>query len=60
MVKYNKVTINIDKVDQIDVIGLSVLKHFYLSCLMNYNRAFYIVGNGCKEIYDEFRFEKAS
>ena len=55
--KYNEVTINIDKVNYIDSTGLSTLRYFYLSCLMKYNKAFYIVGNGCKEIYDDFKFE---
>ena len=58
--KNNKVTINIDKVNQIDSIGLSILKHFYNSCLRNYNKAFFIVGNGCKEIYDDFKIEESS
>ena len=58
--KYNKVTINIDKVSQIDEAGLSVLRYFHISSLMKYNRAFYIVGNGCKEIYDDFRFNKVA
>lgn len=56
MDNYKKVTINIDKVNQIDGIGLSVLREFYLNGL-RYNRDFSIVGFGCKEIYDEFKFE---
>ena len=55
---YKNVTINIDNVNQIDANGLSVLREFYLDGL-RYNRDFFIIGNGCKEIYDEFKFEKA-
>ncbi|OIQ30362.1 MAG: hypothetical protein BM564_03055 [Bacteroidetes bacterium MedPE-SWsnd-G2] len=58
--KYNNVTINIDNVNYIDSNGLSILRNVYLSCLMKYNIAFYIVGNGCKEIYDDFRFNKVA
>ena len=57
--KYKKVTINIDKVNQIDRIGLSVLRKFYINGL-RYNRDFSIVGFGCKEIYDEFKFEEVA
>lgn len=57
--KYNEVTINIDKVSHIDATGLSALRALYQSCLTNYNKAFYIIGNGCKEIYDDFRYNMA-
>lgn len=53
---YKRVTINIDKVNQIDKKGLSVLRELYLNDL-NYNRGFSIVGCGSKEIYDDFKFE---
>ena len=56
--KYKKVTINIDKVDYIDASGLSLLREFYLNGL-RYNRDFSIIGYGCKEIYEQFKFEKA-
>ncbi len=56
--KYKRVTINIDKVSKIDIKGLSVLRDFYLKGL-RYNRDFSIVGYGCKEIYDDFKFDEA-
>ena len=56
--KYRNMTINIDGVNQIDAAGLSVLKEFYLRGF-RYNRDFSIVGYGCKEIYNEFKFEEA-
>lgn len=53
-----EVTINIDKVNLIDEDGLAVLKEFYFKSLSIYNTAFFIVGFGCKEIYDDFRISQ--
>ena len=56
---FNELTINIEKVTSIDKNGLQALRALYDNAL-NYNRGFFIVGNGCKEIYDEFRFTVAA
>lgn len=56
----HEVTINIDKVNFIDTFGLSALRRLYQNSTENQKKAFYIVGNGCKEIYDDFRYHKAS
>jgi len=56
---YSEVTINIDKVNNIDEHGLSILREFHLNAL-RFKRGFWIIGNGCKEIYDEFKFEKVA
>ncbi|WP_052467068.1 STAS domain-containing protein [Psychroserpens damuponensis] len=51
----NDVTINIDKVSEIDATGMSAIRVLYDNALQ-YNRNFFIIGNGCKEIYEEFRY----
>ncbi|MDT0558982.1 hypothetical protein RM697_10005 [Ichthyenterobacterium sp. W332] len=55
MQAFGDLTLNIEKITQIDKNGLLALRALYDNAL-NYNRGFYIVGVGCKEIYDEFRF----
>ena len=50
------VNLNIDAVKEIDKSGIETLKSIYLNAL-RYNRTFMITGYGCKEIYDQFRFE---
>ncbi|WP_299114520.1 STAS domain-containing protein [uncultured Winogradskyella sp.] len=52
-------TLNIENVTEIDKSGLRALKALY-DIALNYNRSFYMVGLGCKEIYDEFRFTEAA
>jgi anti-anti-sigma regulatory factor len=54
-----ELTINIENITEIDKSGLNALKDLYDNAL-NYNRGFYMVGVGCKEIYDEFRFTVAA
>lgn len=51
--KFNRVTINIDKVNEIDVKGMSILRQFHLNSFET-KSSFSIVGFGCKEIYDDF------
>ncbi|WP_299361846.1 STAS domain-containing protein [Winogradskyella sp.] len=53
MLSNEQVTINIGKVNEIDVTGLSVLRELLMNS-KNTNQSFYIVGYGCKEIYDDF------
>ncbi len=52
-------TINIENITAIDKSGLCALRALYDNAL-NHNRGFYMVGVGCKEIYDEFRFTVAA
>ncbi len=52
-------TINIEKITQIDKSGLQALKAIYDRAI-TYNKNFYMVGVGCKEIYDEFRLNAAA
>jgi len=56
---FGELTINIEKITSIDVNGLTALRALYDNAL-NFNRGFFIVGNGCKEIYDEFRYTVAA
>ena len=56
---YGDLTINIENITEIDKNGLQALKALYDNAL-NYNRGFYMVGVGCKEIYDEFRYTVAA
>lgn len=59
METYGNVTINIDKVNEIDLNGLSVLKQFYTHSNRN-AKDFFIVGYGCKEIYDDFKYDQSA
>lgn len=50
---HKTITLNIDKVKQIDASGVQLLLKFYREALLN-NSGFYITGYGCKDLYDEF------
>lgn len=52
---YKGVTLNINKVTEIDVSGMNALKAFYREAVLDHN-IFFIVGNGCKDIYDDFKY----
>lgn len=52
---FGDLTINIERITEIDRSGLKALRALYDNAL-NYNRGFFMVGVGCKDIYDEFRF----
>jgi len=52
---FRELTIDIESVSEIDKNGLAAIKVLYDNALSN-NRAFFILGTGCKEIYDEFRY----
>jgi len=54
--KFENVIINIDKVKEIDIDGLQAIKSLWRSSL-NENKNFYILGYGCKDIYDDFYSE---
>ena len=57
--KCNEITLNIDKVNYIDKTGLSVFRRLYFNCIVNNNIAFHIIGNGCKEIFQDLKSTKA-
>jgi ABC-type transporter Mla MlaB component len=48
---FKNITVNIDKVKEIDACGVEALKTLIAISLKN-NSIFYIIGNGSKEIYD--------
>jgi len=49
------ITLDIDKVTEIDVAGMNTLKAFYKKAIMDYN-IFFVVGNGCKDVYEDFKY----
>ncbi|MCT4630347.1 STAS domain-containing protein [Winogradskyella sp.] len=53
------ITINIEKVNEIDIAGLAALRQFYKNSI-KYNISFTIIGYGCKEIYHDFKNENAA
>lgn len=57
--EFGELTINIENTTEIDKSGLLALRAIYNQAI-TYNRKFYIVGIGCKEIYDDFRFSNAA
>lgn len=54
-----RVTINIESLVEIDKTGLTALRALYNNALC-FNRRFYVVGVGCKEIYEDFKFQDAA
>lgn len=50
----NQITIDIDKVTKIDKSGLDAIKTLYNNAKA-WNKRFVIVGEGCKDIYEEIR-----
>ncbi|WP_417558686.1 STAS domain-containing protein [Mesoflavibacter zeaxanthinifaciens] len=52
----NGLSIDINNVTEIDSNGMRALKELY-SKAKTYKKPFYILGNGCKEIFDELRIE---
>lgn len=51
--KKNKVTLNIEEARQIDRSGLNAIKEL-MTLASKKQKNFFIVGGGCKEIYDHF------
>ena len=49
------ITVNIDKVKEIDVNGVAAFKTLFATALKQQN-SFSVIGNGCKDIYDEFNY----
>lgn len=56
---FNTLTIDIEKVTRIDIQGIDSFKKLYKNAKL-YDRKFYIVGNGCKEIFDELLFNSVA
>ncbi|WP_452600343.1 STAS domain-containing protein [Pontimicrobium sp. MEBiC01747] len=49
------VTVNIDKLTEIDANGVAAFKTLFASALKQY-KGFFVTGNGCKDIYEEFNY----
>ncbi|WP_299886037.1 STAS domain-containing protein [uncultured Lacinutrix sp.] len=50
---FKKVTVNIEKVKEIDTNGVAAFKTLLANALRE-NKLFSVIGNGCKDIYNEF------
>lgn len=55
----DQLTINIEHVNEIDFNGVQALMALYTNAII-YNKKFYIVGTGCKEIYDFFQYNNTA
>ncbi|RNC86514.1 MAG: hypothetical protein ED556_09525 [Winogradskyella sp.] len=51
---FGELTINIEKTSQIDVDGMKAIGALFTHAITN-QRSFYVVGYGCKDIYDELK-----
>lgn len=56
---FKNITVNIDQVKEIDKKGVSAFKKLYINALRE-NKLFSVVGNGCKDIYDEFNHQEVA
>ena len=56
---YEALTIDIENVTEIDASGMKAMRALYSNALI-YSRSFYILGTGCKEVYDDFTFINAA
>ncbi|MFY9244085.1 MAG: hypothetical protein WAO74_13790 [Polaribacter sp.] len=52
--KKKKVTLNIENTNEIDKNGLNAIEHL-INLASSKKKNSYIVGGGCKEIYDHFQ-----
>ena len=52
-------TINIDKVEEIDTSGIQAFHDLYTTAII-YNKKFEIMGYGCKDIYNEILHQYAN
>jgi len=57
--KYDEVTINIDKVKEIDKSGVEAFKTLHTNATEN-QKELSITGYGCKDIYYEFTYHKTA
>ncbi|AXT20360.1 hypothetical protein D7030_04365 [Flavobacteriaceae bacterium AU392] len=56
---YGNLTLDIDNVAEIDADGMIALRALYINAFIR-KQDFSIVGYGCKEIYDDFRYFDAA
>ncbi len=60
LILYTKeLTLNIDGVKNIDSNGMRVFRELYTTALIS-NKDFYVVGNGCKDIFNDFKSNLAA
>lgn len=59
LTSFKDVTVNIDKVKKIDKKGVLALKTLYVNALRE-NKLFSVIGNGCKDIYNEFNHQQVA
>ncbi|QRM88841.1 hypothetical protein FG167_06205 [Lacinutrix sp. WUR7] len=50
-----EVTLDIDKVTEIDASGMNTLKEMYTNAIQS-NNMFFVVGYGCKDVYEDFKY----
>lgn len=54
LILYTKaLTLDINAVKEIDTNGMQALRDLYTNAVIN-NKDFFVVGNGCKEIFQDF------
>lgn len=51
----NNITLNIDKVSELDEIALNELKELYKNAVIN-NMMFFVTGSGSEKIYEDFKY----
>jgi ABC-type transporter Mla MlaB component len=56
---FKNVTVNIEKVKEIDANGVAAFKILYANALRKH-KMFSIIGYGCKDIYDEFNYSQVA
>jgi len=50
-----EVTLDMDKLTEMDASGMHTLKEMYRNAIHS-NNIFFIVGSGCKEVYEDFKY----
>ena len=55
--RFKNVTVNIDKVKEIDANGVAAFKRLLTNALKKHKK-FFVIGNGSKDIYNEFNNER--
>ncbi|MDO6596003.1 STAS domain-containing protein [Oceanihabitans sp. 2_MG-2023] len=49
------VTLDMDKVTEIDASGMYTLKEMYRNAIHS-NNIFFVIGSGCKDVYEDFKY----